>query len=719
MSNYRYLKNLRAQATKSFTDPASQTFAAPTFVSKAEYRAWCAEVNTDHCFYSLAEGDNPAARISEDNPVNKLHGFVADYDAPLDHDTLVNVLTTRGQGAPLPTWSTKTQSGYARLIWEFEEPLPIHPQLAEHFFKRLSDLLKASQLLGGFDRTSLKPSQYFEFGSDWKRIGDPLDSTQLRVTLLKAANDTPLSSGDSTVSMEELRKELAERFPNRWPGEFEVGARGPLFWIDDGVDRDGAQVREDGMVCYSDRAGKGFVSWREIFGRGFLERFEQKKMGTLLDQYWFSGRSFYKLLHSSPMNIPKDQLLLELKRSGFSHKAKKNQNLSELEQALLTISNDCRVDEVAPVIFSADRVVSFNGSRILNNSRAVPTKPEADGDPIHWPWIEAFLTPMFALDTDGQETLSFFYAWFQRLYAAVLAHRLDQGQLLILLGPTGRGKTLVSNKIVGGAVGGFADASAYLSGSTSFNKELSGAALWTVDDQIASTTYADHRKFVELTKRAVANPKIDYMAKYQDNITIPWAGRTIMSLNLDSQSLAALPSLDASNRDKIIALRVNEGHKPKFGSNQQVEGIINRELPHFLRWLLDWKAPDRVTDTNRFGVKTYVDSFIEAAAYDNSSRSSIAEMVEFFAKRVRGNITEPKWRGTLTEFQAVIHECNGGRSVGSSTNLEFVRRGMTALEEVCAHNKAVRPVRSKGHGGGKVWEIDISPEFDIDKGEDF
>lgn len=719
MSSYRYLKNHRAQATKSFADPSAQTFAALQFPTKADFRAWCAEATTDHCFYSLAEGDNPAARISEDNPVNKLHGFVADYDAPLDHATLKEVIAQRGQGAPLPTWTTRTQSGYARLVWEFAEPLPIHPGMAEAFLKRLSDTLKASQLLGGFDRTSLKPSQYFEFGSDWTRIGDRLDETQMRVILLKAANDTPLASGDLSVPLEEVRTELEKKFPNRWKGGFEVGERGPLFWIDDGIDRDGCQVREEGMVCYSDRAGKGFVSWREIFGRKFIEQFEDKKLGTLLDQYWFSGRSFYKLLHNSPMTLPKDQLLLELKRSGFASKAKKNQTLSELEQALLTISNDGRVDEVAPVIFSADRIVPFNGFRVLNNSKAVPVKPGTDGDPANWPWLGSFLTPMFAPDDDGVETLPYFLAWFKRLYSAVLEHRLDQGQLLILLGPTGRGKTLLTNKIVGGAVGGCSDASAYLSGQTAFNKDLCGSAAWVIDDQTAASTYADQRKFVELTKRAVANPRLEYHAKYADAIPLPWAGRVMMSLNLDAQSLAALPTLDSSNRDKIIALRVCGKHKPKFGNNQQVEATISQELPHFLRWLLDWQVPDRVGATSRFGVKTYVDSFIEAAAYDNSSRSAIAEMVEFFAKKVREVLPSPKWRGTLTEFQASLHECNGGRSVGASNNLEFVRRGMTVLEEVCAHNRTVRPVRSKGHGGGKVWEIDISQGFDIDKGEEF
>ena len=716
---YHYLKNHRAVATASFDDPSQLSFPKPNFTSKAEYRSWCAEATTDHCFYSMAEGDNPSARISEDNPVNKIHGFVADFDAPVDWANIDEILKIRCDGSIIPTWRSKTQSGYIRLVWEFESVLPVAPTIAEAFLKRLSDALKASMLLAGFDRTSLKPSQYFELGEEWVKIGEPVPITLVRTTLLKAANDYSIQTSDTNIPIEEVASEVMRRYPNRWEGEFIVGARGPLFWIDDGIDRDGCQVREDGMICYSDRAGKGFVSWREILSKSFVEKFEEKKLSVLLDSYWYNGKNYYKLLNGIPVAIQKEQLVLELKKAGFSPKMKKAQTISEVEQAILNISNDCRVEEVAPVVFSKDRVVDYQGRKILNNCRATAVQPANDGDPSNWPWIHAFIMQFFAPDENGKDTSPYFFAWYQRLYKAVLEHRLDQGQLFILLGPTGHGKTLLTNKIIGASVGGFSDASDYLSGKTQFNKDLCGSAAWVIDDQTAASTYQDQRKFVELTKRCVANPRLEYQAKYADAIPLPWSGRVMMSLNLDANSLAALPSLDSSNRDKIIALRINSGHKVKFGSNEFVESTIASELPFFLRWLLDYQPPIEVKDANRFGVKTYIDSFIEAAAYDNSSRSAIAEMVEFFAKKVREHLQNPKWRGTLTEFQVVLHDCNGGRSVGNSTNLEFVRRGMTVLEEVSHHHKNVRPVRSKGNGGGKIWEIDLSSAYDIDQGEDF
>lgn len=714
---YRHIKNLRAVAVTCSDEPPTHIEPAPVFVDdKPRYRAWCANEKTDHCFYTLNEGDNPSVRISGDNPINMIHGFVADYDkVKIDWDRVDQILRDRSDGAPMPTWRSRTQSNYARLVWEFEEPLPIAPELADHFLKRLCDALKATLLLGGFDDTSLKPHQLFELGRDWVQTGDRLPASFTHAVLMKASNDRTISSGDTNIPIDEVAAEVLKRFPGRWDGEFVVGARGPLFWIDDGIDREGCQVREDGMICYSDRAGKGFVSWREVLGKKFVEKYEGAKLGSLVDQFWFNGTKYFKIIHGGPMLIPKEQVVLELRRLGFSPKLKKGQTLSEVEQAMLYICNDCRVDEIAPVVFSGERLVEFNGSRILNNSRAFPVQPASNGDPSNWPWIHKLVIPFFAKDGEGRDTLPYFLAWFRRLYLATLHHRLDQGQLLILLGPTGRGKTLLTNQIVGGAVGGFADASKFLSGESGFNYSLGGAAAWVVDDAVASATYADQRKFVELTKRCVANPRLEYEPKHFNAIPLPWAGRVMMSLNIDPNSLAALPTLDTSNRDKVIALRVSEASQMKFGTNEQNEAVIRKELPFFLKWLIDWQAPEYVIGSSRFGVATYVDSFVEAAAYDNSSRSAIAEMIEFFSKRVREHTERATWRGTLTEFQVTLHECNGGRSVGNSVNLEFIRRGMTVIEEVCTHNKHIRPVRSFGRGGGKIWEINLSTDYDIDQ----
>tara|TARA_R100001015_G_C4634224_1_gene200326 strand:+ start:2811 stop:4964 length:2154 start_codon:yes stop_codon:yes gene_type:complete len=709
---YRYIKNLRNSDAHKSSDLSKLSHPIPAFKTKAEYRSWCANINTNHVFYSALEGRAPSKRISGENPVNKVHGIVADYDAPVNWNG-IDVKIAAMCGNNLPTWRTKTYSGYLRLVWEFESPLPISPEMFGEFSKQIKSILNLKKITAGFDETSLNPSQYFELGVDWTKIGPPLPKAVFTTALLKAAEKSPPQSGDTLIPIDVVSDKVLSDYGHRWVGDFDIGARGPLFWIDDGIDREGCQVSEEGMICYSDRAGRGFMSWADIFGQNFVSAYEQKKMGSLLDEYWFNGKKFFKLLDNIAVEIPREQLVLELRQMGFCPKQKKGKPLSEVEAAILVVSNQNRITEIAPVVFSKERIVEESGNRILNTSTVEPVEPAEDGDPQYWPFIHAWLHQLFENST-SRPTVEYFFAWLKRFYEAILERETRQGQALILVGPTNKGKSLLSNRVISGLVGGFSDASDYLSGHTKFNKDLGRVASWVIDDTTSASSFQDQRKATELIKRAVANPRIEYMAKYADSISIPWAGRVIMSLNMDANSLSVIPALDSSNRDKLMALRVSDNATSNFPPNKMLEATIKSELPHFGKWLLDWKVPQEIESYGRFGVTSFIDVSVSSAAYDNSSRSAVAELVEFFAKKCRGlNDTLRTWEGTLTEFQVTLHDFNNGRNVGMSNNLEFVRRGMSALEEAGKANSNIRPVKSVGQGGGKVWTISVEEKYDI------
>ena len=710
---YRTLKNLRDSKTSKVEDLSQVKSKKPAFKNKALYRDWCSNINTKHVFYSCVEGRTPSKRVTSDNPVHIVHGIVADYDAPVKWDTFQANLGTACNSSPLPTWSSRTQSDYLRLVWEFENPIPVDPSMYEAFVMAIDKLIKASSLFAGFDKSSFRPNQYFELGVDWQPHGNKLSDSIVFAAIAKAAESKPPESAETCIPIDVVAKEVESRFPNRWFGEFEVGARGPLFWIDDGIDREGCQVVEDGMVCYSDRAGKGFMSWSDIFGGAFVKDYETQKLATLLDEYWFNGKTFFKLLYGNAVSIPKDQLLLELRQAGFSVRVRRGQSISEVENAVLVISNNNRIDEIAPVVFSSDRVVSYNGSRILNCSTLCPVDAAADGDPSNWPFLHNWFNQLF-VNNSKHDSIEYFYAWMKRFYYAVVERKPLQGQALLLVGPTGRGKSLLSNKVISGLVGGFADASDYLGGHTKFNKDLGRVASWVIDDTTSAASFQDQRRATELLKRAVANPRVEYQAKYADALSVPWTGRVVLSLNMDANSLSVIPSLDSSNRDKLMALLISESSTTSFPPNYQLEATIEDELPHFAKFLMDYKVHPEVEDVGRFGVQSYIEPLIADAAYDNSYRSTVAELVEFFCKRCRNSAPELKtWSGTLTEFQVAIHAFNDGRNVGMSNNLEFIRRGMSVLEEAGAVNSNIRPINSRGQGGGKLWSIDLSEIYDI------
>ena len=183
---------------------------------------------------------------------------------------------------------------------------------------------------------------------------------------------------------------------------------------------------------------------------------------------------------------------------------------------------------------------------------------------------------------------------------------------------------------------------------------------------------------------------------------------------MDPNSLSVIPALDSSNRDKIMALLISETSRSKFPPNHILEQTIKDELPYFAKFLIDFKPPKSVLGTSRFGVDSYIDPVIASAAYDNSSRSSIAELVEFFVKRAREYGHSVSWRGTLTDFQVTVQDFNGGRNVGMSGSMEFLRRGIGIMEDAARNNSHLRPIKSRGQGGGKIWEIDLDEKYDID-----
>lgn len=712
---YFCLKNLRAKSISIEIDPSKiPTKPIPKFKDKPSYRQWCADKNTDYCFFSGLEGSTPSKRIDGENKVIKIHSIVCDYDAPVDWANVDDIILAKCSKC-LPTWRARTFSGYIRLVFELEEVYSIAPEILPKFYIEMKRALGYDRAFAKYDKKSENAAQYFALGDNWVNLGGVVPNSVVQTAILKAAASANLQSQDTSIPIEIVAKEVEKRFPNRWVGEFEIGSRGPLFWVDDGIDREGCQVFEDGMVVYSDRAN-GWTTWREIFGSAFVKDYEEKKMGTLLDEYWFNGKNFYTLINNSVQMIPKDQLILELKQRGFRPTPKKGDPLSEIESATLVISRQNRVNEVAPVVFKRDkRIVEWNGQLILNTADIQPLEAAESGNKTSWPFLYKLMTHMFVDDPNGVlPSVFYFWGWHKRFWEAVLNNRLDQGHTLVLCGPAKRGKTLLATKVIASSVGGYADASDYLSGQTKFNKELGRVACWVIDDTTSAASYVEQRRLTEMLKRATANPRVEFMAKYADSVSLPWAGRPIMSLNNDANSMSVIPSLDSSNRDKLMAFRISE--KPfDFPKRDILEATIKKELPHYLAFLRDYKIPKEINTDDRFGVSGFIDPSLSAAAYDSSTRARAAEVLDLFSKECR--IQNPKdnnWRGTYVELQVALKTISGSAIGG---RIDELRRDITYIEELCKTNKTIRPVKSVGKGGGKILIIDVSAKYDIDSVE--
>ena len=721
---FRYIKNHKDHVATKCESIADLDLETPKFKNKVEFLAWSKKDDTNYAFFSLCEGDNPNLRITSDNPVHKVYGIVADYDASHDPEKTEEMIAMTCKEYR-PTWISQSFSGYARLAWLFPslDGYNISPETYKAFYKRIGAKIGGERAFPGFDEDSYKSTQYFAAGTNWKKIGEPLDEDVVLGALYQATKDQPPTTTDPVIPMEVIYDELQRKFKDRISyskEEFGVGTRLPLIDVDPFEDRVGCEVVEHGIVYYSTRAPKSFKSWKEILGSDFVSEYEEQKLKKVLDNYWYNGTLYFKLGEDKAEKITKDQLTLELKMLGYSPKVKKNSYVSDLEVAIDSINNKNRVDAIAPVIFSTDRIVKYKNKRILNEGK-LKILPAADnGDPKNWPWINNFFNQLFAKDCSVEQK-DVWYSWLHVARQALMVGdvaSMQQGHAMIWCGGAGVGKSLSSGGIASPLLGGSTNASQYLSGKTTFNKDLAYYALWTIDDTVSAASFADQRKAEEILKACVANRYMSYHAKYADSLEIPISPRVFITLNQDPASLSVIPSLDQSNRDKIIALRISEAATIEFPEN--LSEILKAELPYFAKFIDDWEVPEYLKGPTRFGMKNYIDDVISRAAYDNSRRSHVAEMVEWLVQEHRKfDFEEADENGprylidTLTGLQSRIIKYNEGKHLAVSNDLYAMGQGLRTMEEQCKIDKTLRPVYSTGSGGGTYWEICLDEDYDI------
>lgn len=552
----------------------------------------------------------------------------------------------------------------------------LHDAFVAEFVKRVCvDKL----LVGGRDVTSDNANQLMELGHDWQPIeANPVPERITEAIFYDAAGKVTIRHGEQTeIPFDVLAREVDKQFPGRWIGSFTEGARGCLFWVNDGVDRIGCQLGRFGAICYSDRAGKGFVSWTEIFGSRFTEDFESLRVESLTSNFWYDGSKYHEYQPDSRkcVLLPKDDMRLKLRVMGCSDSIGKKVTYSETDKVLEFINTQHRVNIAAPLVHFKPGPVMLDGEQCFNTLYKRVVQPAADGDPSLWPWTYRLLTNL--LDDSHQENghgpTVHLLAWMKRLYESGLNHTPAQGHALIIAGEAGQGKTFLGSVVLATLMGGAEDTSRLLSGSTAFNEAQAKVAIWTVDDTTTADDYTRRKLFGELLKQHVANPFIEHHAKYGAARRVPWHGRIVITCNQDSESLDVIPALDNSIKDKLMLFKTS-GYRHDFADNDTNHKTVVKELPHMARWLLDWDPPAEISGDPRFGLRPYHHPFVTKAASEASPEHTFTEVLDIWRKAFTDFSGEKKWDGTATELLRELIDCGHTKElVRGTTSIKLGR----------------------------------------------
>jgi hypothetical protein len=624
---------------------------------------WINNPQTKHQVYTFNEGINANLRISEErvdgggNPIRCEYAAVADYDSaqPLER------VSEYAKSLPyMPNRIERTLSGNWRFVWWYEEEIlfPSH-KFHKHFKKAFADFaFDVARGMVGFDQKAWEsPNRMWTNGCEWHAVHDePIPAAVTRGWLVKASASFKFTVKEfgPSIPLEEVKAALEAKYESfkKWDVDFVLNAQGPTFWIDGSTSPKSAIVREQGIQTFSAHAAKGFYSWADLLGIDFVKNYQAEEVGRAVENIFFDGHDYWRRsLNGLWQNFDKAATILHLEMSrGLSSKIGPD-GKSPIKAALEYIHNVQRVVEAGPTIYRPSGLLFQNGSYRLNTCDVKVLAPaegpaEVWGPTGNFPWLSkaSEIAPAGIAHTT-------FIAWQARAYQHAYRQEPVAGQVLFLCGPAAVGKSLWNREIMGRMFGGFAEANSFLSGDDIFNREMFYSGFWCLDDGTPSANAAKRQIYSHILKRIAANSFFRVNGKFLQASLVEWLGRLCVTCNDDEESIKLMPDATVSNKDKLILIRTTKTAPIVWPTDKEIKEILDRELPHYCRYLLDYEIPAEVRGANRYGIKPHHDPSLLEISEQASPLDSFHMIVKLWLEHhFNENPEASYWEGTAIEL---------------------------------------------------------------------
>ena len=435
------------------------------------------------------------------------------------------------------------------------------------------------------------------------------------------------------------------------------------------------------------------------------------KSGQFEDIY-YDGKTFFMKADDGIWRYEMVAMLSsELKCRGFSDRAPKGAAMSPMDRAKAFIREHRRVDGAGPSLYNKSELWFEGGKKFLNTAKNIKLVKAAD---TAGAWGEGFPRYAAIFDnvflSDGYKDI--FLAWFKRFYESAERGKLSMGQAMILVGPVHCFKTFMIEKLLKPAMGGYADLSSIVSGEgNGFNADLFQSPLAIIDDSRAAESEAQLNRYASAIKKLVAHGTHKYHEKYLTPIMVEWRGRVVIAANDDPVSIKAVPALNISNEDKIIALAMRT-----FEDGPTVETLkdVESELPALLAWLKAWEIPPRYIDApNRYFIRSYIAPEVREKLDAASPAATLRDLLlSWWARR---GTTDP-WEGTAVELHQSFSDTFDNSSITREWPARAIGRRLSELEAQGDPNVKLIAKRS---GKAKVHKYRLTcPNLEPDEPEE-
>jgi len=674
-----YLKNLTSHEVTKLDAPPKGLCYPDSVKTKEQHTSWCRSSHTDHIFYSALEGETPGLRCAKANEPRWVHGLIAEFDAKPVGDLQARIRQISTERKTFgPRWLHYSFSGHFRLVYEFTRPMPFH---SLSFYKKFVEIASRELKLDLYgDQFKIEetndPYHYFDAGgSEWIELYGPLPEHNVNGWLIRAGEKHSWKGEGPRLPLDKIREEGRRVFADTgvdWD-HIEFGDKCTLFWLNDGGRGLDGQFLDNGVHCYSPRAGKLFCTWADIFGNDFVRQTRDKTMGAVIADCWYEGGKgkcyWWRVEGQKRIISSVANLRTELIQRGVAPE--------DTDKALLNIEKFSYVDGTCEAHFNENDIIMENRGRKLNVSTAKLLQP-AEGRfkyGENFEWIgNHWLKPML-----GEEQFPYYMAWLAYFYQSCLAGRPKRGLALYLAGNAGTGKTLSSSVLLGGIFGGARGASEFLTGQDQFSGELFKSAIWMVDDPKGVDSPRIRNHLAQSVKAIVANDMKVRRAMHREGDDTNWLGRIVVTLNLDGTSTYLFPDMDSSMSDKIMLLKA-------LGENLGTvdEDRIKAELPYFCAWLRDLDIPSEFPEAwvgGRFGTKPYVHPELMEIAETHQPSVSLSEIIDIWRTQYfRANPEIEAWRGNPTAMLKDLLLCEETRDLVRQYSGNLTRLGRDLMD---------------------------------------
>jgi hypothetical protein len=318
-----------------------------------------------------------------------------------------------------------------------------------------------------------------------------------------------------------------------------------------------------------------------------------------LGNVWYaarSGRYYRETKDGKWIEYREGDFRRYLNYCGFPIERPKGGFISALDSMMVEVHHHRRLDYAGELAGYRPGMYTVCGNRILVTRGPRVIKP------VRGPWPKLKTLIQQLLGDQGR----YFYGWLKAAHQSLSAgFPWRPGQMLVIAGPAGCGKSLLQNLITEMLGGRACKPYAYLSGETDFNASLFAAEHWAIEDEASGTDIRVRRHFGSMVKNALVNQVQRFHAKGIESMSMTPYLRMTMSVNDNPESLMVLPPIDEDVRDKIILLRATPVRIPGDGadpeSRRKFWDALMKELPAFLFAMNQWRIPKDMVD-QRYGI---------------------------------------------------------------------------------------------------------------------